>query len=102
MAVNLYIHYPARGGGGSGGDERSGTIALDALDQGAAISFSTTFSSNNYRVVTAIRNTTDPIEELQFLQPLITAKSASGFTVTLSAPVATDNYSIDYIALEDS
>ncbi len=83
--------------GGSGAFE--GNIGEASISSGAsskAVVFTTPFADTSYSIIVTIQNLTDatPI----FLNPVITAKSTTGFTVLFNAPTDTINYVLEYIA----
>ncbi len=84
---------------GSSTGSFSGVMNTVAISNGAStvsVTYTSPFANTNYALVVMVRNTTDssPI----FLQPVITAKSTTGFTATFNAPTDSANYSLDYIA----
>ena len=73
---------------------RSGNSALGSGVSSASVTFSSAWADANYVPAWEISNTVDasPI----FLQGIITAKTAAGFTVTFNAPTDSVNYVFSY------
>lgn len=84
-------------GSGSGG----GALAANVVDIGSgASSIDVVFAGSIgaiYAPIFSFINTTDAMPI--FLQGIITAKSATGFTVTFNASTDTANYKIAYAAM---
>lgn len=80
-------------------DGRSGNQSVGLNATSAAIVFSSTMTTTNYAVVPSVRNLIDANPNDMSLR--ITAKSATGFTVSWTAPTDTTNYVIEYIALRN-
>lgn len=86
---------PFGSGGGSGG----GTLAAEAYaipdaTQTLVVTFPSNVGTSNYVVDWTIENLTDPSPT--FLQGLVTAKSATSFTVVFDAPTDSTNYVLSY------
>ncbi len=79
---------------------RAGTVSLTLADTSKVVTFSSTLGTTGYRVTAQLVNTTDGSP--QFVPLTITAKSATGFTVSWNAGVDSGNYSISYIAIIDN
>ena len=98
---NFYVRFPSGGGGGGGGGGNiPSTILTDSqtIANGSAtvsVTFGAIFSALPI-VVTTLCNTTDA-NPIQF-SIVETAIADTGFTVTLSAPVPTANYFINWMA----
>lgn len=94
--------YPPSGGGSGGGGEsdfaRAGTVALTSSVQTASVTFSSTLGTANYVVSCSIKNITDTADTMLFLTYVITAQSATGFSILLNAPPDNSNYSLEYFA----
>lgn len=74
---------------------RSGAAAIGNGASSLAVTFAVSLPNANYAVEATFENTTDatPI----FLQGIITAKSAAGFTLTFNAATDTANYKLNYV-----
>lgn len=73
---------------------RSGRVAIGTGEVSLAVVFSTPWSDEDFSLVVSIENVTesDPI----FLQPIISARSAAGFTAKWNAPTDSANYFLNY------
>ena len=84
-------------GGSTVAFTRTGSAALTSGDQSKAIVFSSDFGTTNYQVIVSWGNTVDadPI----YPSFVITNKASTGFTVEFNAPVDSNNYTLNYIAV---
>lgn len=76
--------------------ERDGIVACATGGTTVTAVFSQPFPDTNYSVVCGFVNQFDP--NPIFLQYMITALAASGFTATLNAPPDSGNYALNYQA----
>ena len=92
--ATVYFTWPIKTGTSSSTNVRANEVTMASGISTKAVTYSSAISGT-YALVVSIANTTDstPI----FLHPIITAKSASGFTVTFNAQTDTANYVLEYI-----
>lgn len=88
---------PSWGDAPAGFTGRAGVEALSNAVSSVAVVFSTALANNNYAATFNFINTTD--SDLAFIQGMITAKSASGFTVSFNTPTDSANYSMGWNAI---
>lgn len=74
---------------------RAGAEAIGLAVDFLAVTFSTPWSDANYSVLAVVENTVDP--NPIFMQVMITAKTASGFTAKFNAPTDTLSYKLNYL-----
>ncbi len=76
-------------------DKRAGRTAIGNDVQSIAVVFSSVWADALYVVTFAITNTTEGVNAI-FLQGVITARSAAGFTVSFNAKTDSANYVLEY------
>lgn len=76
---------------------RAGQQTISSASTSQAITFSSTLGSTSYAMSVIMKNVTDTNPQFQEVE--ITAKSATGFTVTWNAPTDSANYVLEYTAI---
>jgi len=76
---------------------RAGQQAISSGTTSQAVTFSSTLGTTSYGLTVNMKNVTDAFPQFQPLE--ITAKSATGFTVTWNANTDSANYVLEYIAV---
>ena len=89
------------GGTGAAGDLDSnlklGNISLSSGISSIVVNFGVSFANNNYSIGYSLINTTD--SSPSSYTSVITAKSESGFTITLSGQIDSSNYILSWLAI---
>lgn len=76
---------------------RAGQQSVSNASSTQAITFTSTLGTTNYGIGVVWKNTTDTNPQFQPFE--ITAKAATGFTVTWNAPTDSANYVLEYLVL---
>jgi len=83
----------------TGMHKETGREALALNDSSKAVTFSTAFGDTNYSVSTMLNNTTDASPSIYPM--IITNRTSTGFTVLFSGDIDSNNYELEWIAVDD-
>ena len=76
---------------------RAGKTSISSGASTVSVTFSTAFASTGYAVTAVLLNTTD--SNPAFQEPVITAQSTTGFTISFNEVMLTANYSLSWTAI---
>lgn len=79
--------------------KETGRTALALNDSSKAVTFGTSFGDTNYSLSCILNNTTDGSPSIYPM--IVTNRTATGFTVLFSGDIDSNNYYLEWIAVDD-